>query len=472
VFGLGLFALTTGCPISDLQQTGIALSEGGGDDAQAMDVQPDVPADVAAEAQAETGPSGPYYRLDDAARWTFFDVASVGGSTTYSGVVFDQRYLYFVPNFSPPVALRYDTKCTTCSSPPGTLTDPMAWSTFSMLPVIETAGGSNAGSYTYLGGSFDGQYVYFAPFGSNTFAVQYDTQQPFTDSRAWAAFDASVLDPNADYWGATYDGQRTYLVPNATNTIVAYTVTPSPDGGSGFGSASSWTAYQLGSGPDNRGFWGGLYDGHNMYLAPFSGNVAVRHVAGAPVSSSWSVGAMGFNFNVTEQISPPHFWGAAFDGQTVYFIPYKTSNLTLAAYATSGNFNDDTSWSTYSLTSLLQSNGGAEILSTVPAFVGAAFDGRRVILAPAGQMREAGGVTASLPVVAYDTTMGLTMPTSYETFDPSTLSGGARAQGFEGVAFDGQYVYFVPHVGSVVARFQATHTNIGLSPISYRGSWW
>lgn len=457
--GLLLALGTTGCPVNDLVKDGIE-PEGGGADAER-----DGPA-------RDTGPTGPYYALDDASRWTFFDVASVGGSTTYSGVAFDGRYLYFVPNFSPPVVLRYDTKCAACSSAPGTLSDAMAWSTFALLPAIEAAGGSSAGVYTYLGAAFDGQYVTFAPFSTNTFAVQYDTAQAFSDGRAWSAFDTSALDPSADYWGATFDGQRTYLVPNATNTIVAYTNTPSADGGSGFSLASSWSTYRLGTGPDNQGFWGGLYDGHDMFLAPFSGNVAAKHVAGAPVGSSWSVGATGFNFNVQEQLTPPHFWGAAFDGKTVYFVPYKTPNITFAAYSTSSNFNDDTAWATFALGGVLTPAGGTAIVATVPEFVGAAFDGRRILLAPAGQINQGNGVTTALPVVAYDTTLPFTSASSYATFDPSTLAGGARAQGFEGVAFDGQYAYFVPHVGSVVARFTATQTNMGLSPPSYRGSWW
>jgi hypothetical protein len=459
---LGLALGLTACPVDDL----LKASSGKGPSDASTDV-------ARSDAMTDAGSSS-YYALDDPARWTFFDVATVGGAINYSGVAFDGRYLYFAPDFSPPVVIRYDTKCTSCTQAPGTLNDPMAWSTHPLLPDIEAAGGVSAGAYPYLGAAFDGQYVYFAPFATNTYAVQYDTQSPFSGSGGWSVFDASTLDPSADYWGVASDGQRTYLIPNTTTTIVAYdNATAGADGGSGFASSTSWSSYSLGAGPDYEGFWGGLYDGHYFYLAPFSGNVAARHVASAPLDSEWSVGSTnGFDFSIQEQISPPHFWGSAYDGVFVYFIPYKTDELTIAAYLTSGQFNDDGAWATYSMASLFSTGSGTSVVGELPGFVGAAFDGKRLFLAPAGQITTSAGTVTPLPVVTYDTTKALTTAASYTTFDPTTLAGGARAYGFEGVAFDGQYVYFVPHVGSVVARFEATPTNMGLSPITYRGSWW
>jgi hypothetical protein len=476
---LALVASLAGCPIADLEGTG---SPGGGTvDAGAVDAGPvDATADGAVEAGSDAGAadagSGTYYALDDPQRWTFFDVASVGGGINYSGVAFDGRYLYFAPDFSPPVVLRYDTQCATCSQAPGTLTDPMAWSTHPLMPDLVAAGGSSAGAYPYLGAAFDGQYVYFAPFATNTFAVQYDTQSAFDDDGAWSVFDASTLDPSADYWGVATDGQHTYLVPNATTTIVSYdnSAAGSGDGGSGFSAQSSWSSYDLGAGSDYQGFWGGLYDGHYLYLAPFSGNVASRHVSNAPLGSSWSLGSTdGFDFSIQEQISPPHFWGSAYDGLHVYFVPYKTNELTFAAFTATGQFNDDGAWATFSLTQLFAPpDGGTTIVGALPGFVGAAYDGQRIFLAPAGQVATSDGNVTPLQVVTYDTKQPLTSAAAYTTFDPTALPGGARAYGFEGAAFDGQYVYFVPHAGSVVARFQATHTNMGLSPVTYRGSWW
>ena len=448
----GLAIGATGCPVNDLLVAGQPDGGGGG-----------VSTEAGGNVDGGDDTSGDYLALDDAQRWSFFDVSTVGGQTTYSGVAFDGRYLYFVPQFSPPEdILRYDTQAS--------LSDPSGWAVHALIGGIVAAGGSSDGAYTYLGGAFDGRYVYLAPFGTNTYAVQFDTQGSFTDAGAWQLFDATAIDSAADYWGVITDGRYAYFAPNTTTTVLAYDSKAAGDAGSGFASKGAWSGYNLGTGPDYSGFWGGIDDGHYLYLAPFTGNVAARHDTTQPLTSasSWSVGATGFDFSNNEQISPPHFWGAAFDGSRVYMLPYKTQGWTLAAYSTSGSFNDDGSWTTCALDSLLSSQG-----SGAPAFVGSAFDGRRLFLAPSG--RTTSGAQGPLPVVTYDTTQPFcptNMATSYTTFDPTMLEGGQQAQGFEGAAFDGQYVYFVPHSTSVLARFQARRANAGLSPAGYRGSWW
>jgi hypothetical protein len=464
-YGAGLLALilagTTGCPVSDLL-TGSERGDSGAPPGDAStDGAPAADATLDAAAEAVDGSSSAYYAVDDASMWAFFDVAAVGGQAGYSGIAYDGRYLYFVPDFSPPSVLRYDTQ--------GTLNDSTAWSTHALVPTIVAAGGPSSGSYTYLGGAFDGRYLYLAPFGTNTFAVQYDTRQPFTDSGAWTAFSTTALDPDANYWGVASDGRYAYFIPNTTTTVVAYDNQAVSDAGSGFSAASSWVAYDLGAGPDYAGFWGGVFDGRYMYLAPYTGNVASRYDTTLPIGAagSWNAGSTGFDFNDNEQITPPHYWGAAYDGSRVYMVPYKTQAWTLASYTTSGSFNDDGSWATCALAPLLAGAGGG-----TPGFVGAAYDGRRLFLVPAG--RNAAG-SGALPVVAYDTTQPLCptdLASAYSLFDPSTLEGGQGAQGFEGAAFDGKYVYFVPHAGHVVARFQAKATNMGLSPSVYKGSWW
>ncbi len=207
-------------------------------------------------------------------------------------------------------------------------------------------------------------------------------------------------------------------------------------------------------------------------MVPYSTNVASSHDTSLPVTSpsAWDTGPSGFDLNDNEQITPPHYWSAAYDGSHLYLIPYKTQAWTLAAYATSGSFTDDGSWATCALQTQLFGGAGSST-----GFVGSAFDGRRLIMAPLGQVTGSDGGLAALPVVAYDTTQPLCpsdVTSAYTTFDPTTLTGGATAQGFEGAAFDGHYVYFVPHQGSVVARFEARSSNSGLSPSGYRGSWW
>ena len=407
------------------------------------------------EASGDTA----YYALDDAERWKFFPIGGVAnGTTKYSGVAFDGRYLYFVPNFSPPNVLRYDTQ--------GPFTDVASWTYYTPMPAIVAAGGSMSGSYVYRGGAFDGRYVYLAPFGTNAYAVRYDTRQPFAHDASWSAFNAATLDSSANYWGVLSDGRYTYFVPNKTTKILAYDNTAVSDAGSDFG-AASFTVYDLGTG--NQGFWGGAFDGTYVYFAPFSGSIAARHDALLPVTAAWDVGSSGFDFNNNFVLGAAvHFWGAAFDGNRVYMIPNGTP-WTIAAYTTSGQFNDYGSWATCAI--------GAQLFggqASGAPFVGAAFDGKRLILVPYGSPTGDSGAPA-LPVVAYDTTQPLCpsdIRTAYTTFDPTGLAGGASALGFEGAAFDGRYVYFVPHASGVMARFEAKSQNVGLSPSVYKGSWW
>ncbi|HLK39140.1 MAG TPA: hypothetical protein VKU41_20400 [Polyangiaceae bacterium] len=478
-------AATAGCPVDDLLQ-GTAGHDGGPQrppdattapaDAGALKDETGASIDAAAAdsddasdaSRADDGASLPdapqdmtYYTLDDPARWSFFSIAGVAnGTTKYSGAAFDGRYLYFVPNFSPPSVLRYDDR--------GAFTDPSSWTSYTPAAAIVAAGGSKTGTYTYRGGAFDGRYVYLAPFGSNAYALQFDTQQPFSQDAAWTAFNAATIDTAANYWGALSDGRYTYLVPNNTTKVVIYDRMATAEGGVGFGSSAAWSVYDLGTG--NQGFWGGAYDGTYVYFAPFSGSVAARHDTILPPTSGWDVGATGFDFNNNFVLgTTAHFWGGAFDGHRVYMIPNQTQSWTLAAYATSGQFSDYGSWTTCALGSQLF---GGKV--TGSAFVGAAFDGRRLILVPYGSPASDAGVPP-LPVVAYDTTQGLCptpLSAAYTVFAPTTLDGGAGALGFEGAAFDGQYVYFVPHAGSVMARFEAKSVNQGLSPSVYTGSWW
>jgi hypothetical protein len=480
---LGMLACLAGCPINDLVDarggsdagTGVGAPDGttgdtAGDDAAtatddgggASDDGSIADADAAIVNPGDGSPGGSvYYPLDDPSRWSFFSAAAVAnGTTKYSGVAFDGRYLYFVPQFSPPNVLRYDTQAE--------FTNAESWTYYAPLPSIVAAGGLSTGSYTYLGGAFDGRYVYLAPFGTNTYAVRYDTQKPFSNDGSWSAFNAGTVDSAANYWGVASDGRYTYFVPNKTTKILAFDNGGDQDAGSDFTSAASFVSYDLGTG--NSGFWGAVFDGTYMYFAPFSGSSAARHDTVLPVTAGWDVGATGFDFNNNFVLGPAaHFWASAYDGNRVYMLPNATQSWTIAAYTTSGEFDDYASWSTCALGTQLLGSASAS-----SAFVGAAFDGKRLILVPFGTPAADSGA-AGVPIVAYDTTQPLcpsNMASAYSTFDPSAIAGGAGAAGFEGAAFDGRYVYFVPHAGSVVARFEAKSVNAGIFPSTYKGSWW
>ncbi len=335
------------------------------------------------------------------------------------------------------------------------------------MAALVAAGGSVPGTYAFLGGAFDGRYVYFSPFGSNSYAVRYDTRLPFADDASWSAFDTATMDSSASYGGVISDGRYAYFIPNKTTKVLAFDNAGSDDAGSDFTTAGSFAVRDLGS--NNQGFGGGVFDGKYVYLAPSSGSIVVRHDALLPITAAWDVGSAGFDLNANFALAPAtHFWGAAYDGTRVYMIPNARPSI-LAAYTTAMPFDDSGSWGTCAV--------GTPLLDAAvsgSSFAGAAFDGKRLFLAPLGDPGGDGGAS-TLPVVAYDTTQPLcpdALGTAYATFDPTSLEGGAGASGFEGAAFDGTYVYFVPHASHVIARFEAKRVSEGLSPPVYRGSWW
>lgn len=70
----------------------------------------------------------------------------------------------------------------------------------------------------FIGGAFDGRFVYFAPFPApapTSFFERYDTTLGFNDPNAWdVAPSASVGVPSNRYRGAIFDGQYVYYASN------------------------------------------------------------------------------------------------------------------------------------------------------------------------------------------------------------------------------------------------------------------
>lgn len=99
-----------------------------------------------------------------------------------------------------------------------------------------------------------------------------------------------------------------------------------------------------------------------------------------------------------------------------------------------GDFHDVAdlaNWSSFDVSTLNPEANG---------FFGATFDGRYVYLAP-----DDNGLTGQTHGHAFrfDTRGVFTSAASWSTFDTTTLNPAAR--GFGGAAFDGRYVYFIPH---------------------------
>jgi hypothetical protein len=228
----------------------------------------------------------------------------------------------------------------------------------------------------------------------------------------WAAADIAALTGGVmAYFGAVFDGRDVYLINGET----------APDAGPGPGLQD----------PQLR------LDTQATFTSPAS---YVSYDSGALLAASG-------------------FLGGAFDGRHVYYVPHAAAADQVAVRfdTAAAGFDDASSWSAFDLTT----GGGADAVdATVPGFRGGAFDGRYVYFVPG-----ATGTAASGRVFRHDTTADLAAAASWSSFDVTTVDAGAA--GFFGAAFDGRYVYLVPHgvMPALVARYDTQ------APFGSPGSW-
>ncbi len=198
------------------------------------------------------------------AGWSTLDLNTVShpasdssvANDSFTGAVFDGRYLYLIPGSFYSVAMRYDTH--------GALTSPGSWATFDTTKVNSTA-------YGFAGGAFDGRYVYLVP-NDNGLVVRYDTTAGvFGSSASWSFFNTVVVKPKARaYFGGGFDGRYVYFVPNgdpiyyysSSGLAVRYDTTQS------FFAPTSWSTFNIAMLANASGFMGAVFDGEHMYFVP------------------------------------------------------------------------------------------------------------------------------------------------------------------------------------------------------------
>ena len=250
------------------------------------------------------------------------------------------------------------------------------FNTFSAFDAGTTSGLDSKG---YLGATFDGRYVYFAPQANHTLcengtrrhgiALRYDTHGNFKDTNSWQALDAGNIDGlNTVYFdGAVFDGRYMYFVPLYNGVVLRYDVNASfnnPDSWSAFDAAYLNTELRVGA----------IFDGRYIYFVPYSSGIVIRYDTHHDFSnqSSWT----SYDAGNTSGLDSKGFDGAVFDGKYVYFIPYwyNTARSSeyfhgiMLRYDATKDFNNPASWTAYDA-------GNTDGLDT-RGYNGAAFDGR------------------------------------------------------------------------------------------------
>ena len=210
------------------------------------------------------------------------------------------------------------------------------------------------------------------------------------------------------------------------------------------GASSLGTAFNAVSGPISES--GTLAYTDSVLSANSSGFYRVR-VAAAFTSLSQSGAFTAYAATNVNGLTTVGYAGAVFDGRYVYFVPYQNSvgpHGRVLRYDSRGDFAAAASWMAYDASST--GAGGAV------GYTGGVFDGRFVYFSPtAGHGR----------VLRLDTQGVFTNATSWALFDAGTTDG-FDTTGFQGAAFDGRFVYLVPHFNKtnwngIVVRYD-THS--------------
>lgn len=381
-------------------------------------------------------PAPTFHALDDETRWSSFDVAAVNPAARgFHGVVRDKQYVYFVPYRAASgfhgVVTRYDTAAD--------FSAPSAWTTFDVASL-------NAGARGFIGGVFDGRYIYLAPYSNGAVhgnIVRYDTLASFTAPAAWTTFDvANVSAAAKGFFGAVFDGRYVYLIPQR-NGAGCDGVIARYDTRASFGAVSSWSMFDIAALDASAvGFFSGTFDGRYLYLCPFKDGTSVAssgRIARYDTerkfedSSSWLV------FDASQLTTgAPAFLGATYDGRGVYFGGPST-----ARFDSSRAFDNPGSWG-------IVNTAAVSVGSSSGRFVGTSFDTKYLYLVPFVALPEEKPIVIRHRVAVNN----LTQPEDWSSFDISRVAPvGANA--FWGAAFDGRHVYFAPVSDGVVTRFEA-----------------
>ncbi len=286
------------------------------------------------------------------------DLADLGYATSN---IFDGRYIYFLP-YSADTILRFDTT--------SQFTVAGSWEQMS----LSTAIGSMVDAAT-LGGVFDGRYVYLTAYWADTFA-RFDTRgTSFTTAADWETMDmstaqgAAVLD--GGYFEAGFDGRYVYFMPFNSDTFLRFDTQ-----GTSFATVGDWQRMNMstaqGANTINAAYKGSpTFDGQYIYFTPYNSNTFLSfdtQGTSFTTAGDWSQMSLSTALGAADLDNP--LGPTIFDGRYMYFGPYDSD--TFVRYDTKGvSFTTAASWEQMSMSTALGANVNA-------AFGGTSFDGRYV----------------------------------------------------------------------------------------------
>jgi len=372
----------------------------------------------------------------------------------YLGATTDGRYVYFTPfnngrGYHGEI-LRYDTTKDFESND--------AWKTFDTTKHLV---GNPVG---YADNTFDGRYVYFAPYNNNKVfhgvILRYDTTRDFESVESWDTFDPSNNGVGIEargYIGAVFDGTFVYFVPdNKGSDAAPHAEVLRYDTRLEFQSSESWNTFDAklnGVGENPVGFVSGTFDGRHVYFSPFWHNEVLRYDTTKDFETVESWETFDAKLNGLEKNFGGYWGRPAFDGQYIYFVPYSNSqdgyHGEVLRYDTRLEFQSTESWQIFDA----KLNG----IGTNPVgYHSAEFDGRYVYFSPAKNELGYHG-----EVLRYDTTQDFELKDSWSVMNVNSLDEKKTIGGYQGIEFVGKYLYFVPFrtegiASGLVLRYDTT----------------
>jgi hypothetical protein len=289
----------------------------------------------------------------------------------------------------------------------------------------DAAGTDGLNTQGYFGAVWDGRYVYFAPQYNGEErhgkVLRLDTWGDFHRRESWAAYDAGHTSglQTRGYYGAVFDGRCVYFVPR-TDGVSHHSRVLRLDARGDFRNPASWSAFDAGL---PVSYQSAAFDGRYIYFVP-------GYEEGRPTGKVLRLDTRGefadpasfavYDAGNTGGLDTRCCDGAVFDGRYVYFAPLEPHGNFLRL-DTQGEFQDPSSWAAFH--------------PPLPAGqgVGALFDGRHVYYVP----------YTNKVVVRCDTEGAFQDPDSWEAYDAGHTCG-LKTRGYDGAAFDGRYVYFIP----------------------------
>ncbi len=365
--------------------------------------------------------------------WDKMSMTTVQGTAlggAYFGSSFDGRYIYYVPRNSDSFVI-FDTMGTS-------FTTAADWQTMSMTTVQGTALNS-----AYQGASYDGRYIYYVPYDSDTF-LRFDTMgTSFTTTADWQKIATSTAqggaNPTNAYIKASFDGRYIYYVPYVATTFLRFDTM-----GTSFTTTADWQKMSMSTAQGGAvllyAYSGASFDGRYIYYASYASDTFLRFDTKGTsftTTADWHTMAMSTAQGAAALDSA--YTGASFDGRYIYYVPFWSD--TFLRFDTMGtSFTTTADWQKMSMST---AQGGATLDN---AYNGASFDGRYIYYVSQN----------SDTFVRFDT-MGTSFTTTadWQKISMTTVQGTALDNAYQGASFDGRYIYYNPYVSGTFLRVQA-----------------